>query len=184
MQYYDIILSGRTGGRADGRTSGQADGRTCGQADGRTSGQADGRTSGQADGRTGGQGSGVVRLFRSHHPDYPDGGQLRDFVFVDDCVDVMLWLLERPEVSGLFNLGSGTARSFADLARAIAAAAGQPSRIEFIPMPEAIRPNYQYFTQARMERLRGAGYAKLFTSLEDGVRSYVERYLSRPDRYR
>lgn len=125
-----------------------------------------------------------VTLFRSHHPDYQDGGQQRDFVFVDDCVDVMLWLLEHRRVSGLFNLGSGKARSFADLARAIAAAAGQPSRIEFIPTPEAIRPNYQYFTEARMDKLRAAGYTKPFTSLEDGVRRYVEGYLSRPDRYR
>ncbi len=125
-----------------------------------------------------------VTLFTSHHPDYPDGGQLRDFVFVDDCVDVMLWLLEHRDVSGLFNLGSGTARSFADLARAIAAAAGQPSRIEFIPMPEAIRPNYQYFTEARMDKLRAAGYTKPFTALEDGVRRYVEGYLSQSDRYR
>ena len=125
-----------------------------------------------------------VTLFTSHHPDYPDGGQLRDFVFVEDCVDVMLWLLEHRQVSGLFNLGSGKARSFADLAKAIAAAADQPSRIEFIPMPEAIRPNYQYFTEARMDKLRAAGYAKRFTALEDGVRRYVEGYLSRPDRYR
>jgi ADP-L-glycero-D-manno-heptose 6-epimerase len=125
-----------------------------------------------------------VTLFASHHADYPDGGQLRDFVFVEDCVDVMLWLLDQPPVNGLFNLGSGKARSFADLARAIAAAAGRPSRIEFIPMPEAIRPNYQYFTEARMEKLRGAGYSKAFTTLEDGVHRYVEQYLSRPDRYR
>ncbi len=125
-----------------------------------------------------------VTLFTSHHPDYPDGGQMRDFVWVEDCVDVMLWLLGNPSVSGLFNLGSGRARSFADLARAIAAAAGVPPRIEFIPMPEDIRPNYQYFTEARMERLRQAGYVKPSTPLEEGVRQYVERYLSRPDRYR
>ena len=125
-----------------------------------------------------------VTLFKSHHPDYPDGGQLRDFVFVDDCVDAMLWFREHPEVNGIFNLGSGKARSFADLACAIAAAAGQPSRIEFIPMPEAIRPNYQYFTEARMDKLRSVGYARPFTSLDDGVRQYVERYLSQPDRYR
>ena len=78
-----------------------------------------------------------VTLFKSHHPDYPDGGQMRDFLYVEDCVYAILWLLERPKVSGLFNLGSGRARSFADLARAMATAAGVPSRIEFIPMPEA-----------------------------------------------
>jgi ADP-L-glycero-D-manno-heptose 6-epimerase len=125
-----------------------------------------------------------VTLFTSHHPDYPDGGQMRDFVYVEDCVDVILWLLERPQVSGLFNLGSGRARSFADLARAMAEAAGVPSRIEFIPMPEAIRPNYQYFTEARMQKLRDAGYDRPFTSIEDGVRRYVERFLAGPDPYR
>jgi ADP-L-glycero-D-manno-heptose 6-epimerase len=125
-----------------------------------------------------------VTLFKSHRPEYPHGGQMRDFVFVDDCVDVMLWLLTHPEVSGLFNLGSGRARSFGDVARAIAAAAGQPSQIEFIAMPEAIRPNYQYFTEARMEKLRSIGYSSPFTSLEDGVKQYVERFLSQPDHYR
>jgi ADP-L-glycero-D-manno-heptose 6-epimerase len=125
-----------------------------------------------------------VTLFTSHHPQYPDGGQMRDFVYVDDCVDVILWLLDHPKVSGLFNLGSGQARSFADLARAIAEAAGVPSRIDFIPMPEAIRPNYQYFTEARMQKLRGAGYDRPLTSIEVGVRRYVERFLAAPDRYR
>ena len=125
-----------------------------------------------------------VTLFSSCHPDYPDGGQLRDFIYVDDCVEVILWLLENPKINGLFNLGTGTARSFADLAHALAVAAGVPPRIDFIPMPEAIRPNYQYFTEARMERLRAAGYARGFTTLEEGVRQYVEKYLSGPDRYR
>ena len=91
-----------------------------------------------------------VTLFTSHDARYPDGGQMRDFVFVDDCVDVILWLLEHPRISGLFNLGSGRARSFADLVRAIASAVGFPSRIEFIQTPEAIGPNYQYFTETRM----------------------------------
>jgi len=125
-----------------------------------------------------------VTLFTSHHPDYPDGGQMRDFVYVEDCVDVILWLLARPQVSGLFNLGSGEARSFADLVRAMALAAGVPARIDFIPMPDAIRPNYQYFTEARMQKLRAAGYDRPFTSIEDGVRRYVERYLAGSDRYR
>ena len=125
-----------------------------------------------------------VTLFTSHHPTFPDGGQLRDFIYVRDCVDVVLWLLEHSEVSGLFNLGTGRARSFEDLARAMAAAAGVPPRIEYIPMPEAIRPNYQYFTQANMEKLRAAGYMTPFTSLEDGVRDYIERYLARADRYK
>jgi ADP-L-glycero-D-manno-heptose 6-epimerase len=125
-----------------------------------------------------------VTLFTSHDPRYPDGGQMRDFIFVEDCVDVMLWLLGQPRVNGLFNLGSGRARSFADLARAIAAAAGVAPRIEFIPMPEALRPNYQYFTEASMEKLRQAGYERPFTSVEDGVRRYVQHYLATSDRYR
>lgn len=125
-----------------------------------------------------------VTLFNSHHPDYPDGGQMRDFVYVEDCVNVILWLLDHPEVNGVFNLGSGRARSFADLAGAIAAAAGVPARIEFIPMPEAIRPNYQYYTEARMQKLRDAGYDRPFTSIEDGVRRYVDGYLAAADQYR
>jgi ADP-L-glycero-D-manno-heptose 6-epimerase len=125
-----------------------------------------------------------VTLFKSHNPEYPDGGQMRDFVYVDDCVEVMLWLLSDARVSGLYNLGSGEARSFADVAAAMAAAAGVASRIEYVPMPEAIRPNYQYFTRARMQKLRDAGYDRPFTSLEDGVRRYIERYLAGPDRYR
>jgi ADP-L-glycero-D-manno-heptose 6-epimerase len=125
-----------------------------------------------------------VTLFTSHHPDYADGGQLRDFIYVNDCVDVMIWLLEHRHVSGLFNLGTGVARSFTDVAQSLSAAVGAPTRIEFIPMPDAIRPNYQYFTQARMERLRAAGYDRPFTPLEDGVRDYVQQYLAQPDRYR
>jgi ADP-L-glycero-D-manno-heptose 6-epimerase len=125
-----------------------------------------------------------VTLFTSHHPQYADGGQMRDFIYVDDCVEVILWMLAHPQVGGLFNLGSGKARSFADLARAIAEAADMPSHIEFVPMPDAIRPNYQYFTEARMQKLRDAGYDRPLTSIEDGVRRYVERYLAGPDRYR
>jgi ADP-L-glycero-D-manno-heptose 6-epimerase len=126
----------------------------------------------------------AVTLFRSGHPDYPDGGQMRDFIYVDDCVEVMLWLLDHTGVSGLFNLGTGTARSFADLANALARAVGVAGRIEFIPMPEALQGRYQYFTQARMERLRAAGYSRAFTTLEDGIGDYVQKYLARPDCYR
>ena len=125
-----------------------------------------------------------ITLFRSHHPQFSDGGQLRDFIYVRDCVDVVLWLLEHRRVSGLFNVGTGKARSFADLARAMAAAYDVPARIDFIPMPETIRPNYQYFTEANMSRLHAAGYATPFTSLEDGVRDYVTDFLARADRYR
>lgn len=123
-------------------------------------------------------------LFRSHHPDYEDGGQQRDFVWVGDCVDVMLWLKDHPGVSGLFNLGTGAARSFADLAAATYRAAGRNVEIEFIDTPEEIRDRYQYHTEADMTHLRAAGYDRPFTSLEDGVGDYVERYLAQPDPFR
>jgi ADP-L-glycero-D-manno-heptose 6-epimerase len=125
-----------------------------------------------------------ITLFTSHHPRYRDGEQLRDFVYVRDCVDVVLWLLGKPHVNGVFNLGTGQARSFADLARAMAAALGVPSRIQHIPMPEAIRPNYQYFTQANMTRLQKVGYDAAFTPLEEGVRDYVVQFLAKADKYR
>jgi ADP-L-glycero-D-manno-heptose 6-epimerase len=126
----------------------------------------------------------ALTLFRSHRSDVPDGGQKRDFVYVRDCVDVVLWLLSRPDVNGLFNLGTGQARSFEDLARAMFSSLGRPANVTYIDMPSAIRPNYQYFTEASMQRLRDAGYSRPFTSLADGVRDYVGRYLSQPDRYR
>jgi ADP-L-glycero-D-manno-heptose 6-epimerase len=125
-----------------------------------------------------------VTLFRSCRPDVADGGQQRDFVYVDDCVDVVLWLLERPVVSGIFNLGSGEARSFEELARALCAAVGVEPRVEFVDMPEQIRDRYQYFTRASMDRLRAAGYERPFTSLDDGVRAYVQGYLAQADPYR
>jgi ADP-L-glycero-D-manno-heptose 6-epimerase len=126
----------------------------------------------------------TLTLFRSHRSDVPDGGQKRDFVYVRDCVDVVLWLLSHPDVNGLFNLGTGQARSFDDLARAVFSALGRPAQVTYIDMPSVIRPNYQYFTEASMQRLKDAGYSKPFTSLADGVRDYVGRYLSQPDRYR
>lgn len=119
----------------------------------------------------------AVTLFKSHHPGYTDGGQLRDFIYVKDCVSVALWLIENPHVSGIFNVGTGAARSFADLARAVFSAAGQPERITYIDMPEALQGAYQYFTQADVSKLRAAGYAKPFTSLENGVSDYVTRHL-------
>jgi ADP-L-glycero-D-manno-heptose 6-epimerase len=124
-----------------------------------------------------------ARLFKSHHPDYADGGQSRDFIWVGDCVDVMLWLLDTPEVSGLYNLGTGKARSFADLAAATYRAHGREPAIEYIDTPEEIREKYQYFTQARMERLRAAGYDAPFTELEDGIARYVNEHLAQADPY-
>ena len=125
-----------------------------------------------------------ITLFRSHREGVSDGGQQRDFVYVADCVQVMLWLLANPKINGIFNLGTGKARSFAELATALYAAVGQTPQLRFIDTPIAIRPNYQYFTEARMERLRAVGYARPFMSLEDGIRDYVRRFLSQPDRYR
>jgi ADP-L-glycero-D-manno-heptose 6-epimerase len=123
----------------------------------------------------------TVKLFRSHRPDYSHGGQLRDFVYVRDVVDVVSWLAEKPGVSGVFNLGTGRARSFADLAGAVFAAAGRTPQIDYVEMPRALRDRYQYFTEARMERLAAAGYGGAFTALEDGVADYVGRFLSQPD---
>lgn len=123
-------------------------------------------------------------LFRSHRTDIPDGHQARDFIWVGDCVDVVLWLLDHPHVSGLFNVGTGRARSYVDLARAVFAAMNRAPEISFVDTPETLRAQYQYFTQARMERLRAAGYARPFTTLEDGVAAYVRHYLLAPDPYR
>lgn len=128
--------------------------------------------------------SGTARLFQSHRPGVPDGGQQRDFVWVGDCVDVLLWLLENPEVTGLFNLGTGRARSFAELARALFTAMEKPESIEYVPTPEAIRDRYQYFTEAKMGRLTAAGYQRPFTSLEAGVAYYLHDYLESDDPYR
>src|SRR6266852_4969459 len=126
----------------------------------------------------------AARLFRSHNPAYPDGGQLRDFVYVRDCVDMLLWLYDHPAVNGLFNIGTGNARSFADLSAATFRAVGREPILEFIDTPVEIRDQYQYFTEARMDRLCAAGYDKTFTALEDGVADYVTNFLARPDPYR
>jgi len=123
-------------------------------------------------------------LFRSHNPEYPDGGQMRDFIWVGDCVEAMLWLFDNRAVSGLFNLGTGKARSFLDLAHAVFRALGKKPAIQFIDTPAEIRDKYQYFTQAQMTRLRAAGYTAPFLSLEEGVERYVRGYLSAADPYR
>lgn len=125
-----------------------------------------------------------IQLFRSHHPNYEHGGQLRDFVFVDDVVDVVDWLLGSDEVSGIFNAGSGQARSFADLARATFAAVGKEPQITYVDMPEVIRDRYQYFTEARMDRVRELGFDGQSTPLEEGVRRYVQSYLATDDPWR
>ncbi len=122
-------------------------------------------------------------LFKSHRPGYPDGGQMRDFVWVGDCSAVMLWLARNPQVSGLFNLGSGTARSFYDLAKAVYNAAGQDVSVVYRDMPENLRDHYQYFTEAPMQKLKNAGYPEPLTSLEDGMGQYVKNYLAKDDPY-
>lgn len=122
-------------------------------------------------------GTGTIRLFKSYHDDYKDGEQLRDFIYVKDCADAMWWLLQNPEVNGICNLGTGKARSWNDVARAIFDALGKKESIEYIDMRPELRNQYQYFTEAKMDKLRGFGYSKEFTSVEDGVRDYVQNYL-------
>lgn len=124
-----------------------------------------------------------VQLFKSYHPDYTDGAQLRDFIYVKDCVDVMLWFLDHNRVNGLFNVGTGKARCFNSLAAAVFEALGEKPAIDYIDMPEMIRDKYQYFTQARQDRLREVGYDLKFTTLEEGVREYVQQYLMQEDPY-
>jgi len=124
------------------------------------------------------------QLFRSHNPKYKDGEQLRDFISVDDCVQVVMWLLDNPSVSGIFNVGTGTARSFVDLTNAVYRALGKEPKIKFQDTPVAIRDKYQYFTEAKVDRLRQAGYTRPFIDLEQGVTDYVANFLAQSDRYR
>ena len=122
-------------------------------------------------------------LFRSHNSEYSDGGQLRDFVYVKDIVDMMIWFLDNSEVQGLYNAGTGQARSFLDLANAVYSAMGKQPKIKFVDTPAEIRDKYQYFTEANMSKLQEAGFSKSATSLEDGVRDYVLNYLEQDDCY-
>ena len=125
-----------------------------------------------------------IRLFKSHRPGVADGEQKRDFIYVDDATAVVRWLMETPAVSGIFNLGTGQARSFRDLMTAMFGALGRPPAIEYIDMPLSLRDSYQYFTQAETANLRRAGYNADFTPLETAVQRYVNCYLDRADRYR
>ena len=122
---------------------------------------------------------GAPRLFRADRPGVADGAQRRDFIWVGDIVDVLLWLYDTPAASGLFNLGTGQARSYLDLAHAVCAAAGVAPAVEFIDMPASLRGQYQSFTEAPMARLRAAGYTAPFTTLEDGIRRYVQNHLQK-----
>jgi ADP-L-glycero-D-manno-heptose 6-epimerase len=128
--------------------------------------------------------TGKLRLFKSHRPDFADGGQLRDFVYSRDCAQIILWLLDHPKVSGLFNVGSGKARSFLDVAKALMAALpGQTLSVEYFDMPEDLRASYQSKTEAPMQRLKAAGFDRPPTSLEEGVKDYVTNFLEKADRY-
>ncbi len=125
-----------------------------------------------------------IRLFKSHRTGIADGEQKRDFIYVDDAVAVVRWLLDRPSISGIFNVGTGAARSFRDLMNAMFAAIGRKPAIEYVDMPVSIRDSYQYFTQAETGNLRRAGYNADFTVLEEAVSRYVTCYLGQADRYR
>lgn len=127
--------------------------------------------------------SAAVRLFRSYDPQFKDGEQKRDVLYIKDCVRVMLWFLDHPEVSGLYNLGTGQSCSFNDMARALFKAVGREPNIHYFDMPEYLVSNYQYFTEANIKRLRDAGYSDSFTPLEEGVSDYVKNYLTKPDPY-
>jgi ADP-L-glycero-D-manno-heptose 6-epimerase len=123
--------------------------------------------------------NGSMKLFRSHNPDYKDGGQLRDFIYVKDLVSVCLFLYDHKVQNGIYNLGTGTARTFLDLARNTFKALGVEEKIDFIDTPADIRDKYQYFTEADMQKLINAGYTKKFHSLEEGIEDYVKNYLNR-----
>jgi len=125
-----------------------------------------------------------VTLFRSHRAGFADGEQRRDFVYVADCVAVIEWLLDHPEVNGLYNVGSGRGRTFLDLVGALFRALGREPRVVFVDMPETLRDRYQYATEAAMARLRATGYDAPFAPVEDGVADYVSRFLATPDPYR
>lgn len=122
--------------------------------------------------------TGRLKLFKSHREDYPHGGQRRDFYYVKDAVDLVGWFLEHPEAAGLFNAGSGRAETWNELAEAIFAAMGRDVAVDYIDMPEGLRGKYQYFTQARLDRLRAAGYDREATPLTEAVADYISKYLS------
>jgi len=127
--------------------------------------------------------TGRVKLFKSYRPDYADGEQLRDFVYIKDCTAIMQWLLENPGIGGVFNLGTGDARSFRQLVTETFEAMGLQPDIEFIPMPEKLRDKYQYYTQADMQKLKAYGCTVEMTPLKEGVRDYVQHYLQQENPY-
>jgi ADP-L-glycero-D-manno-heptose 6-epimerase len=126
---------------------------------------------------------GALCLFQSHKTDYQDGEQLRDFIYVRDCTRIMAWMLEHPSTAGLFNIGSGTPRSFNDLAAATFSALDRQPVINYTPMPETLKNKYQYYTCADITKLRQAGFSEKLTSIEDGIKEYVQHYLSTDNPY-
>lgn len=123
-------------------------------------------------------------LFKSERPDYKDGEQKRDFMWIDDCVDVIVWFLKHPHVSGLFNVGTGTARTYLDVLKSVYSAMDKEPETDFMELPEQLKGKYQYFTQADVSKLRAVGYDKPFTTLEEGVAKYVQNYLATGDIYK
>ena len=126
----------------------------------------------------------AVQLFKSHNPAYEDGGQKRDFVYVRDVAEVVQWLGQSEQVNGIYNLGSGETRTFNELADCLFKAAGRDRKVEYVPMPTSIRDSYRYVTEAKIDRLRTAGYTGAMTRLEDGLADYVGRYLTAADSHR
>jgi len=125
--------------------------------------------------------TGKMRLFKSYRKEYPDGGQMRDFIYVKDCLNVMWWFLKNPEVKGIYNLGTGKARTWKDLIKAVFASLERKANIQYIEMPVALRNQYQYFTEAQMNKLKSAGCPVTFAPLEETVRDYVVNYLQNTD---
>ena len=122
-----------------------------------------------------------VKLFKSHHPDYGDGEQLRDFLYIKDCVDMTLFFMDQPGINGIFNIGTSNARTWNDLAKATFAAMDKKPKIEYIPMPEELQGKYQYFTQADITKIQNAGYTKKLTTLEEAIKDYVQNYLQKDE---
>jgi ADP-L-glycero-D-manno-heptose 6-epimerase len=125
--------------------------------------------------------NGRVRLFKSHRPDFKDGEQKRDFLYVKDAVDMTLFFFDNPKTAGIYNLGAGLARTWNDLAKAVFAAMGKSPNIEYIDMPDSVRNQYQYFTEADISKLRSTGYEKQITSLEEAAKDYVVHYLAKDE---
>jgi ADP-L-glycero-D-manno-heptose 6-epimerase len=125
--------------------------------------------------------TGLVKLFKSYNKDYKDGEQKRDFIYIKDCTEVIWWLIQNKQVNGIFNLGTGKARTWNDLVTAVFSALKKKPKIEYIEMPEVLRDKYQYFTEAKMDKLKAAGCPVKFSSLEDGVKDYVQNYLTQAD---